>query len=164
MNVGPTVTAHDVIAALLGAELTIASAESLTGGLLCAALVDVPGASEVVRGGVVAYAPDLKASLLGVDAGHLAAHGTVDAGTAAQMARGVRERCRADLGVATTGVAGPDPSEGHPAGTVFVAVADAIDIDVRRLTLAGDRSAIRAGTVGAALSLVADRIPAGGKD
>ena len=156
--------ALDVIATLRAEGLTIACAESLTGGLLCAALVDVPGASDVVRGGVVAYARDLKAALLGVPEEHLATYGTVDAGTAAQMAQGVRERCNSDLGVATTGVAGPDASEGRPAGTVFIAVADGVDVDVRQLALSGDRSAVRAGTVDSALTLVADRISASGKD
>lgn len=163
MNAGPTDAARGTVIALREAGLTIACAESLTGGLLCATLVDVPGASDVVRGGVVAYAVDLKAALLGVDVAHLAAHGTVDPGTAAQMAHGVRERCGSDLGVATTGVAGPDESEGHPAGTVFVSIADAGSVDVRRLTLSGDRSAIRAGTVDAVLAIVTDRISAAGK-
>jgi nicotinamide-nucleotide amidase len=102
---------------------TVAVAESLTGGMLCSALVDVPGASAVVRGGVVSYATDLKHRLLGVDAGLLAANGPVDPDVAAQMAHGVRERLGADWGVATTGVAGPDPQDGIPAGTVYVAVA-----------------------------------------
>lgn len=157
-------TAPGVISTLRTSGLTIACAESLTGGLLCGALIDVPGASDVVRGGVVAYAADLKTKLLGLDPAYLAAHGTVDGGTAAQMAEGVRERCGSDVGVATTGVAGPDPSEGHPAGTVFVAVADGAGVDVRRIALSGNRSVIRAGTVDAALALVADRISAPGKD
>lgn len=164
MSVEPAAGAHEVVTALRAARLTIACAESLTGGQVCATLVDVPGASNVVRGGVVAYAADLKATLLGVDKAHLAVHGTVDAGTAALMARGVRRRCESDLGVATTGVAGPDESEGHPPGTVFIAVADADGVDVRRLALAGDRSAIRAGTVDAVLVLVAERVVASGKD
>jgi nicotinamide-nucleotide amidase len=98
-------------------------AESLTGGMLCSALIDVPGASAVVRGGVVSYATDLKHRLLGVDAGLLAANGPVDPDVATQMAHGVRERLGADWGVATTGVAGPDPQDGIAAGTVYIAVA-----------------------------------------
>ena len=164
MNVGAGDVARDVVDALRDEGLTIACAESLTGGLLCAALIDPPGASDVVRGGVVSYAADLKASLLGVDDDHLASCGTIDAGTAAQMANGVRRQCGSDIGVATTGVAGPEPSEGHPAGTVYIAVADESGVDVRRLELRGDRAAIRAGTVEAALGLAVDRISAVGKD
>jgi PncC family amidohydrolase len=105
--------------------LTLAVAESLTGGLLAAAITDVPGASRVLRGGVVAYATDLKHLLLGVDGELLAAAGPVDPAVAAAMAAGARERLGADLALATTGVAGPDPQDGHPPGTVWVGLADA---------------------------------------
>ncbi|MGH6654195.1 MAG: CinA family protein [Actinocrinis sp.] len=104
-------------------RLTVAVAESLTGGQLAAAITAVPGASAVFRGSVTAYATDLKASVLGVDAALLGAHGAVHHEVARQMAEGVRRVCRADLGIATTGVAGPEPQDGHPVGTVFVAVA-----------------------------------------
>lgn len=138
---------------------TVATAESLTGGLLCAALVDVPGASEVVLGGVVAYAPRLKAALLDVDPQHLAVHGTVHAGTAEQMARGTRRATGSSWGVATTGVAGPDPSEGKPVGTVHVGLAGP---DGRpsstALHLHGGRREIRDLTVAAALSLLVARL------
>lgn len=147
-----------VVAALREAGLTVAVAESLTGGMVCSALVEAPGASDVVRGAVVAYAPDLKESLLGVTGGHLATYGTVDGGTAEQMARGVREACRSDIGVATTGVAGPDHSEGKPAGTVFVAVADAGDAVSRELSLTGGRQQVRSATVDAVLDLLLERL------
>lgn len=147
-----------VIALLRESGLTIAAAESLTGGLVCAELIDVPGASDVVRGGVVAYAPELKHTLLGVDDAYLLAHGTVDAGTAEQMAAGVRHSCGSDLGVATTGVAGPDPSEGNPAGTVYIACSDAGGTVSERLSLSGSRQQIRAATVAAALDLVGRRL------
>lgn len=104
-------------------RLTIAVAESLTGGQLAAAFTAVPGASAVFRGSVTAYATDLKASVLGVDAVLLASSGAVHPEVARQMADGVRRVCRADLGLATTGVAGPEPQDGHPVGTVFVAVS-----------------------------------------
>lgn len=151
--------AREVVTTLTARGLTLATAESLTGGLLAARVVDVPGASAVLRGGVVAYATDLKHRLLGVDADLLAARGAVDADVAAAMARGVRERLGADVGVATTGVAGPDPQDGHPAGTVFVAVSlspalAAGDGRVVPLLLAGDRPAIRTATVAEALGLV----------
>lgn len=105
------------------ARLTVAVAESLTGGQLAAAITAVPGASAVFRGSVTAYATDLKASVLGVDAGLLTEVGAVHAEVARQMAAGVRRLCRADVGIATTGVAGPQPQDGRPVGTVFVAVA-----------------------------------------
>ncbi|MDO9377580.1 MAG: CinA family protein [Nocardioidaceae bacterium] len=148
-------TSADVVDALREAGSTVAVAESLTGGLVVADLVAVAGASDVVRGGVVAYAADLKASLLGVDAAHLERAGTVDAGTARQMAVGVRDRLGATYGLSTTGVAGPDPSEGHPPGTVYVAVASPTGTAVERLDLRGDRGEVRAAAVREALALLA---------
>ncbi len=119
----PMTIAAGLVAALTARSLTIATAESLTGGLVCAALTEVPGASAVVRGGVVAYATDLKAVVLGVDPDLLAAGGAVQEEVARQMALGVCRLLGAAVGVATTGVAGPDPQDGRPVGTVFVAVA-----------------------------------------
>lgn len=136
------------------AGLTIAVAESLTGGALTARLVDVPGASAVLRGGVVAYATDLKASLLGVDATLLSRVGAVDGLVAKQMADGVRLRLRADLGVATTGVAGPAAADGRPPGTVHVALAWEGGGEVRSVHLPGGRDAVRAATTRLALGLV----------
>lgn len=146
------------ISALRNAGATVATAESLTGGLVCATLVGVPGASDVVRGGVVAYAPAVKSELLGVDAALIAANGTVDAGVAAQMAVGARDRLGATYGLSTTGVAGPDPSEGKPAGTVHVAVAGPEGVTTRLLDLSGDRDSIRTGTVDALLSWLVARL------
>lgn len=111
------------VSALRERGQTVAVAESLTGGMVCAALVEVPGASAVVRGGVVAYATDLKHRLLEVDGDLLARTGPVHADVAAQMALGVREVLGADWGVATTGVAGPGAADGAPAGRVYLAVA-----------------------------------------
>lgn len=121
-------SAREAIDLLRGRGLTIAVAESLTGGLLLAELVAVPGASDVLRGGVVAYATELKARLLGVDAALLEANGPVDPDVAVQMARGARLRLGpgglpASIGLSTTGVAGPGPQDGHPAGTVFVGIS-----------------------------------------
>jgi nicotinamide-nucleotide amidase len=110
---------------LTGSGRTVAMAESLTGGLVVAALVGVPGASKVVRGGVVAYMTDLKASLLGVDEDLLGRVGAVDPDVAVAMARGAAVRLGADYGLATTGVAGPDPQDGHPVGEVWIALWDA---------------------------------------
>lgn len=148
-------TAERLIAELAPRGLTIAIAESLTGGLLVAELVAVPGASAVVRGGIVAYATELKHRLLGVDAELLEARGPVDPDVARQMAAGVRERLApADIGVATTGVAGPDPQHGHPPGEVWLGLSTESGELVERLDLSGGREAIRRATVAAALDLV----------
>ncbi len=152
-----TRTASDLIARLSAAGETVGCAESLTGGLLVSRLVDVPGASAVVRGAVVAYATDLKATVLGVDADLLAREGAVHPDVARQMATGVRRLAGATWGLATTGVAGPDPQDGQPVGTVFVAVSggDGRGVDeVRALMLPGDRQAVRAATVEAVLDLL----------
>jgi len=148
--------AGQVVLALRDQRLTIATAESLTGGLVCAALVDVPGASLVVRGGIVAYATDLKAALLEVPVDLLAARGAVDPDVASAMADGVRARCGADIGVATTGVAGPDPQDGMPVGTVHLAVAGpgAGRVQVESVLFTGDRNSIRRQSVDSALLLV----------
>lgn len=150
-------TAAQVLASLGRAGRSLAVAESLTGGMLAATLVDVPGASSVFRGAVVAYATDLKSALLGVDPALLDSRGAVDPEVARQMAAGVRDRLGADVGVATTGVAGPDPQDGQPPGTVFVAVDVRGGLSqVRALVLDGDRAAVRAATVQAALALLRD--------
>lgn len=146
--------APQIIALLARRGLTVATAESLTGGLVCAALTAVPGASAVFRGGVVAYATDLKAALLGVPASLLAARGAVDPDVAGAMAEGVRERLGAAVGAATTGVAGPDPDEGKPPGTVHVAVSAGGGRITSTLTLSGDRQRIRHDTVQRCLSLI----------
>lgn len=147
-------TAERVIDALRAADLTLAAAESLTGGLVCAGLTDVPGASTVLRGGAVTYATDTKAALLGVDPDLLAAGGAVQAPVAEAMARGVRALFGADVGLATTGVAGPEPQDETPVGSVFVAVATATATRVEQLSLTGDRAAIRTATVQQVLQLV----------
>ena len=150
--------AAQVHAALLARGATVAVAESLTGGALGAALTGVAGVSATFRGGVVAYATDLKASVLGVDADLLARVGAVDAEVARQMAVGVRERLAATYGLATTGVAGPDPQDGHPPGEVHVAWAGPDGVVAVHLTLAGDRSQVRAEAVRRALALAAVRL------
>ena len=151
-------------------RLTVATAESLTGGLVCAALTDVPGASSVVRGAVVSYANELKSGVLGVDAALLRSQGAVQPEVAGQMAVGVCLALGSDVGIATTGVAGPDPSDGQPVGTVYVAVALPVGgspadrggspqrVEVRRLDLPGDRAAVRAATVDAALALLLETL------
>ncbi len=128
--------------------LTVAAAESLTGGELTAELTSVPGASAVVLGGAVVYATALKHSLLGVDADLLAAEGPVHPEVARQLADGVRLRLAvdgrpADIGLSTTGVAGPDPQGGRAVGTVFVGIASPSGTRVIELSLSGDRAGIR---------------------
>jgi nicotinamide-nucleotide amidase len=112
----------------------------------------------VFRGGLVVYATDLKASLGGVPARVLDERGPVDPDVAVALARGVRQRCGADWGVATTGVAGPEPQDGTPPGTVYIAVAGPDDAAVRRLALDGNRAAVRDGTVAAALDLLTSEL------
>jgi nicotinamide-nucleotide amidase len=146
--------ARAAIELLIARGETIATAESLTGGLVTAALTSVPGSSAAVRGGIVSYATDVKADLLGVPADLLERHGAVHGAVAEAMAQGARERLGATTGVATTGVAGPDPAEGKPVGMVFVAVAGPGGLASRQLALTGDREAIRAATVESVLGLL----------
>lgn len=150
----------DVIAALVGRGETVAVAESLTGGLVTAALTAVPGASACVTGGVTAYATEMKAAVLGVSGAHLEAVGPVDPDVAGQMAEGVRRLMRSDWGVSTTGVAGPTWQGEQPPGTVYIAVCGPAGTSVRRLDLAGDRAQIRSATVVEALSLLAEEVRA----
>jgi nicotinamide-nucleotide amidase len=147
-----------VHALLQAGDRTVAVAESLTGGLVAAALTDIPGASASFRGGVVSYATELKARLLGVDAGLLARHGAVHPHVATSMAEGVRSRLGASFGLATTGVAGPEPQDGQPVGTVHIAVSAAGDTVVRTIALSGNRADIRRLTVEQALGLLLGRL------
>ncbi|MEU6118223.1 nicotinamide-nucleotide amidohydrolase family protein [Streptomyces sp. NPDC047117] len=143
------------MAALAERGQTLAVAESLTGGLVAGALTAVPGASRCFRGSVTAYATELKSLVLGVDGALLATRGAVDAEVARQMAQGVRRVLGADWGIATTGVAGPDPQDGQPVGTVYVAATGPDgEGKVRRLALDGDRDRIRRDSVTAAVDLL----------
>lgn len=160
-----TPLAHTIVARarMLGARIAVA--ESLTGGLLADAIVSVPGASSVFSGGIVAYDTELKHTLLGVDAAKLHEVGPVDEQVALQMARGVRGACavggaQATIGLATTGVAGPDPdpTTGQPPGTVWLGVSSPEGERARLLELEGDRPLIRAATVEAALELIHEEL------
>jgi nicotinamide-nucleotide amidase len=137
---------------------TVAAAESLTAGLFCATLATVPGASTTLRGGAVVYATDLKTALAGVPADLLAEHGPVSEPTAAALAEGIRIRCAATWGVGLTGVAGPDPVDGRDPGRVYVGLSDGLLTVVHELDLPGDRAAVRAATVEAALLRLLDRL------
>lgn len=145
-------------AVLLSRGQTLAVAESLTGGALGAALTAVPGVSATFRGGVTAYATDLKARLLGVDPDLLARVGAVDEQVARQMARGVRDALGATYGLAATGVAGPDPQDGHPPGEVHLALAGPDEVATIALDLPGDRARVRTEAVRRALALALDRL------
>jgi nicotinamide-nucleotide amidase len=135
--------------------LTLATAESCTGGMVAARLTGVPGASEVFLGSVVAYANAVKTSELGVPQKVLDLHGAVSAETAAAMAHGVRVRLGADIGVAVTGVAGPDGgTEGKPVGLVFVHAVGPNGEEARRTELPGDREMVRGRATAASLHLV----------
>jgi nicotinamide-nucleotide amidase len=137
---------------------TVAAAESLTAGLFCATLATVPGASATLRGGAVVYATDLKTTLAGVPADLLGASGPVSEPTAAALAEGIRVRCSATWGVGLTGVAGPDPVGGHPPGRVYLGLSDGLLTVVHELDLPGDRAAVRAGAVQAALQRLLGRL------
>jgi len=151
--------AADVLAMLVERGQTLAVAESLTGGLVAAELTSVPGASHSFRGSVTAYATSLKCELLGVDGALLAARGAVDPDVARQMARGARRLLGADWGVATTGVAGPEPQDEKPVGTVFVAVSGPDGAEkVVALRLNGGRADIRRESVRNVLALLSDEL------
>jgi PncC family amidohydrolase len=141
----------------LGRGLTVAVAESCTGGLVADAITDIPGSSGYFLGGIVSYADTAKASLLGVPAEVLAAHGAVSAQVGRAMAEGVRERFAADLAAAVTGVAGPDGgSEAKPVGLTYVAVAAAHGADVRRFVWSGDRSANKVASAAVVLEILVE--------
>lgn len=141
---------------------TLATVESLTGGLLAAAIVEIAGVSSIYRGGLVVYATELKATLAGVPEDLLAARGPVDPDVAVALAEGGRRRCGADWGLATTGVAGPEPQDGKPVGLVYVAVVGPAGTEVRQLDLDGGRDHIRTAAVIEALRLLAERIQVAG--
>lgn len=168
--------AAEVVAMLRARRETVATAESLTGGLLGATITGVPGASAVYRGGLIPYATELKAVLAGVSPTTLAEDGPVAASTAGQLAEGTARVCGADWGLATTGVAGPDSQDGHPVGQVFIAAAGpgvgpgpestdgapaaaaSVPIRIQELALTGDRGAIRNQTVAAVLALLLESL------
>jgi PncC family amidohydrolase len=145
-------------AACIREGLTVSVAESCTGGLVAHVLTEVPGSSAYLRGGVVAYADDVKASLLGVPVEVLIAHGAVSAQVAVAMAEGVVERLGANLGIGVTGIAGPDGgTEAKPVGLVYVAVAGRGPATVRRLQWPGDRSANKVDSARVAIEMLLAR-------
>ena len=142
--------------------LTVATAESCTGGLVAHAITEIAGSSTYFLGGFVTYADDVKRDQLGVGAELLAAHGAVSAQVARAMAEGARARLGTDLAVAITGIAGPGGgSDEKPVGLTYVAVADREGVDVRRHLWPGDRSGNKRDSAVAALELLLDRLGAG---
>jgi nicotinamide-nucleotide amidase len=148
----------DLLDRLAAEGETVAVAESLTGGLVCSTLITPPGASRVIVGGIVAYQTDVKATVLGVSESLLAERGAVDSDVAVAMARQVRAKFGATIGLATTGVAGPDQQDGVSVGTVFVALVSDRDDVVQKFEFDGTRDEIRQRTVAAALRLLENSI------
>lgn len=146
--------AREVVARLASRGLTLATCESLTGGLVGACITAIPGSSAVFRGGLVTYASEVKVWLAGVDAELVSRSGVVNAECAVQMAAGAHRRCGSDIAVACTGVAGPSEQDGQPAGTVFIAVVGQDEQRVQMHRFDGDRAAVREATVRGALEMV----------
>lgn len=159
----PRSVVEQLIADLTDQGRTVAAAESLTGGLFTALLTEIPGSSAVVRGGLIVYATDLKHTLAGVAADLLAEHGAVHPDVAVALADGARRRCGADFGIGLTGVAGPDPQDGHAPGTFYVALAGPGDgrpvvVGAAPESGASGRAGIRAAAVRLAIVLLLDGI------
>jgi len=152
-----------VVTLLRQRQWTLGTAESLTAGRVCAAVADVPGCSDVLRGGIVAYHADLKGSLLHLPSEALD-QGVVSQVVAEQMAVAVRGVLGADVGVATTGVAGPEPHGGEPVGSVWIAVAIPGTVRSQHLSLSGDREQIREATVRASRELLMQVVTGGRPD
>jgi nicotinamide-nucleotide amidase len=148
--------AEQTVRKALDTGRTVAAAESLTAGMVTAVLADTPGASGMLQGGVVAYQNSVKTDVLGVSADLLAGVGSVDGDVAAGMAAGVRSALGADIGIATTGVAGPEEHDGKAVGTVFIGVASADGTSAFQYSFSGNRADIRGQACGAALERLLD--------
>lgn len=140
--------------------VSVATAESLTAGWIAAALADIPGASTVLRGGVISYHNQVKQEVLGVEASLLQTRGSVDPEVARQMAEGARRVCTSDVAVSSTGVAGPEAHDGKDVGTVFIGYASAAGSGSVEFRFAGGRQAIRGQARDAALERLMDLIEA----
>ncbi|WP_426986837.1 CinA family protein [Pseudarthrobacter sp. Y6] len=151
--------AEQAVKKALESGRTVATAESLTAGMVSAVLADTAGASGMLQGGVVAYQNSVKVDVLGVPAELLAAAGSVDGAVAAAMAAGARTALRADIGVATTGVAGPEEHDGKAVGTVFIGVATAAGASYVEYGFTGNRAEIRGQACGAALEGLIAALP-----
>lgn len=151
--------AEMLVKTLADRDLTLATCESLTGGGIAVAVTDIPGASKVFRGGLITYQNDLKVKLAGVARRHLEVHGAITEQTAVEMASGALTSCGADIGLACSGVAGPEPVGDVAPGVVWLAIVTDHPgargaVFTRRLDLDGDRAAIRSKTIDAAIELL----------
>lgn len=153
-------SARRVVATMTDRDLTLATAESLTGGLIGATITEVPGASRVFLGGAVTYANSVKETMLGVDRIDIEAFSVISSQVATSMAAGVRDLTGADWAIAVTGAAGPDPQEGHEPGEVWVCVMGPqigvlpSPVQTQQFFFEGDRAAVRRATVDSALSML----------
>ena len=143
--------AQEAVRQALESRSTVATAESLTAGMVAAVLADTPGASGMLQGGVVAYQNSVKADVLKVSPELLAEAGSVDGGVAAAMAAGARDALGAGIGVSTTGVAGPESHDGKPVGTVYIGIATGRGTTSFEYSFSGNRAEIRGQACGAAL-------------
>lgn len=146
--------ADQVVSGAIDRGLTVATAESLTAGMVAAVLADIPGASGMLQGGVVSYQNSVKADVLGVPKHLLDDVGAVDGRVAAAMAEGARRICGADVGVSTTGVAGPEPHGGKAVGSVFIGIATPNGSTAYSYSFEGSRPEIRSLACAAALDRV----------
>lgn len=151
-------TTESLVGDLGSRGITLATAESLTGGELGALVSAIPGASKTYLGGVISYATDVKVDVLGVSQETVDSVGVVSEQCAAEMATGVRDLLKADIGVSTTGVAGPQPQEDKPVGLAYVGVAHGDDVQVREVDAEGSRWDIRRAVVAAAMDLLGETV------
>ena len=144
--------AVSVVKLLKKKKFTVATAESITGGGLSAAITDIAGSSEVFIGGVVSYSDKTKVKFLGVSTALLKKESAVSEKVAIEMAQSIRAEMKSDFGISTTGVAGPGKAYGQKAGTVWIAIASKKETITVALALGGDREAVRNATIASALA------------
>lgn len=152
-----------LIASAVAADITVATAESLTGGMVAATLIQIPGASGMFQGGVIAYQNVLKERLLGVSSELLESRGAVDAEVACAMALGACAVASSRVGISTTGVAGPEPHQGKEVGHVYIGVALDGEAQSYEYHFGGDREMIRLQATQEAISLLEQVIKAAGE-
>lgn len=150
---------HEIVTALIEHKITIATAESCTGGKIAATITDVPGASEIFGYGMVTYSNDAKIKILGVKEETLSAHGAVSPETAYEMAAGLKRVSGADVAVSVTGIAGPGGgSPEKPVGLVYMGIAYGNDVFVKKNLFQGERDEVRLQTVETALHFVVEKV------
>jgi len=150
--------ASSLIKKLQEKNLTLAVAESLTGGLVAASLTEIPGASKVIKGSITAYSDEIKQNVLNVNEDTITNFTSISEQVALEMAINVRKIMKSDIGISTTGVAGPEKSAGFAPGLVFVAISIGDHNMCQKLEITGDRSKIRNQTVQEILQLTLSRL------